>query len=178
MMCLISNLMKNRKRRVDLIIDLITHQCISSQEQLSSLLQAEGFNVTQATLSRDLKLLKTTKVPTDNGGYMYILPDQNHVHDQLLAAGQTRSHGAHVLGFSSIEFSGNMCVIKSRNGYATGLAYDIDLLKCPEILGSVAGSNTIFMVIREGVSHRDALKALSRVLPIDDGMIDQLTPKH
>ncbi len=169
--------MKNRKKRVDLIIDLITNRCISSQEQLSHLLQKEGFNVTQATLSRDLKLLKTTKVPTDNGGYMYILPDQNHVHDQLLAAGQTRSHGAHVLGFSSIEFSGNMCVIKSRNGYATGLAYDIDLLKSPEILGTVAGSNTIFIVIREGVTHRQAMTSLSRVLPIDQAMIDERFPE-
>ena len=168
--------MKNRKKRVDQINDQITNRCISSQEQLSLLLQEQGFNVTQATLSRDLKLLKTTKVPTDNGGYMYILPDQNHVHDQLLAAGQTRSHGAHVLGFSSIDFSGNMCVIKSRNGYATGLAYDIDLLKCPEILGTVAGSNTIFIVLREGVTHRQALTALSRVLPIDQAMIDQITP--
>ena len=170
--------MKNRKKRVDLIIDLITNRCISSQEQLSNFLQEQGFHVTQATLSRDLKLLKTTKVPTDNGGYMYILPDQNHVHDQLLAAGQTRSHGAHVLGFSSINFSGNMCVIKSRNGYATGLAYDIDLMKAPEILGTVAGSNTIFIVLSEGTSHREALTALSRVLPIDQAMIDQMTPEE
>lgn len=169
--------MKNRKKRVDLIIDLITNRCISSQEMLSNLLQEQGFNVTQATLSRDLKLLKTTKVPTDNGGYMYILPDQNHVHDQLLAAGQTRSHGAHVLGFSSIQFSGNLCVIKTRNGYATGLSYDIDLMKCPEILGTVAGANTIFLVIREGVSHRQAMTALSRVLPIDQAMIDEMCPE-
>lgn len=169
--------MKNRKKRVDLIIDLITNRCISSQEQLSNLLQKEGFNVTQATLSRDLKLLKTTKVPTDNGGYMYILPDQNHVHDQLLAAGQTRSHGAHILGFSSIEFSNNICVIKSRNGYASGLAYDIDLMKSPEILGSVAGSNTIIIILKEGITHRQAMIVLSRVLPIDKAMIDERFPE-
>ncbi|MDE5976424.1 MAG: ArgR family transcriptional regulator, partial [Muribaculaceae bacterium] len=63
--------MKNRKKRIDLIIDLIKNQCIGSQEELADILSQKGHQVTQATLSRDLKMLRTTKVPTDRGTYMY-----------------------------------------------------------------------------------------------------------
>ena len=62
--------MKNRKKRINLIIELIRNQCIGSQEELASALAKKGHPVTQATLSRDLKMLKTTKVPTDRGTYM------------------------------------------------------------------------------------------------------------
>ena len=79
--------MKNRKDRIDLMVDLIRNECIGSQEELADRLAQEGFNVTQATLSRDLKMLKTTKVPTDRGTYIYILPDSNTLKDKLLAKG-------------------------------------------------------------------------------------------
>ncbi len=63
--------MKNRKKRVQLMVDLIKNQCIGSQEEMAQLLKEAGFEVTQATLSRDLKMLKTTKVPTDRGGIYF-----------------------------------------------------------------------------------------------------------
>ena len=122
--------MKNRKRRVELIVDLIKNNCIGSQEELSKMLSDNGYNVTQATLSRDLKLLKTTKVPTDRGTYMYILPDSNTIKDKLLASGQLNMNSNYQSGFISLEFSGNIAVIKTRNGYASGLAYDIDMSPC------------------------------------------------
>ena len=77
--------MKNRKQRVELIVELIKNNCIGSQEELATMLAERGYNVTQATLSRDLKMLKTTKVPTDRGTYMYIMPDTNSLKDKLLA---------------------------------------------------------------------------------------------
>ena len=159
--------MKNRKRRVELIVDLIKNNCIGSQEELSKMLSDNGYNVTQATLSRDLKLLKTTKVPTDRGTYMYILPDSNTIKDKLLASGQLNMNSNYQSGFISLEFSGNIAVIKTRNGYASGLAYDIDMSRAPDILGTIAGTDTIFAVMREGLTHEQAREIFSRFLPLD-----------
>lgn len=159
--------MKNRKRRVELIVDLIKNNCIGSQEELSKMLSDNGYNVTQATLSRDLKLLKTTKVPTDRGTYMYILPDSNTIKDKLLASRQLNMNSNYQSGFISLEFSGNIAVIKTRNGYASGLAYDIDMSRAPEILGTIAGTDTIFAVMREGLTHEQAREIFSRFLPLD-----------
>jgi len=160
--------MKNRKRRVELIVDLIKNNCIGSQEELSRRLSESGYNVTQATLSRDLKMLKTTKVPTDRGTYMYILPDSNTIKDKLLASGQMAMSSAYQLGFISISFSGNMAVIKTRNGYAAGMAYDIDISNPPEILGTIAGTDTVFAVMKEGLSHNEMRDVFSRLLPLDE----------
>lgn len=131
------------------------------------MLSDNGYNVTQATLSRDLKLLKTTKVPTDRGTYMYILPDSNTIKDKLLASGQLNMNSNYQSGFISLEFSGNIAVIKTRNGYASGLAYDIDMNRAPEILGTIAGTDTIFAVMREGLTHEQAREIFSRFLPLD-----------
>lgn len=158
--------MKNRKIRVKVIVDLIKNNCIASQEELANMLKERGFKVTQATLSRDLKMLKTTKVPTDRGSYVYILPDSNALKDKLLATGQYDMNANYQSGFVSLEFSGNMAVIKTRNGYAAGLAYDIDMSRAPEILGTIPGSDTIFAVLREGVTHEEAREVFARFLPL------------
>jgi transcriptional regulator of arginine metabolism len=98
---------------------------------------------------------------------MYILPDSNSLKDKLLANGQLEMNANYQIGFISLDFSGNIAVIKTRNGYASGLAYDIDRCNLDEILGTIPGSDTIFAVLREGVSHDEARLALSRVLPLD-----------
>lgn len=161
--------MKNRKKRVEVIVDIINRQCVSSQEELANLLEAEGYKVTQATLSRDLKMLKTTKVPTDKGTYMYMLPDTNVIKDKLLATGQTDlNNNNHQSGFVSLKFSNNIAIIKTRNGYAPGLAYDIDISNVEEIIGTIPGTDTILAVLAEGVSHEKAREVLSRFLPLDN----------
>lgn len=159
--------MKNRRQRVELIVDLIHNQCISSQEQLANLLAQAGYKVTQATLSRDLKMLKTTKVATDMGGYMYMLPDSNSVRDKMLSIGQSNPHDHGVSGFISVEFTNNIGVVKTRNGYASGLAYDIDMMRAPEIIGTIAGANTIFVAFAEDIDHNMKREVLRRLLPLD-----------
>lgn len=159
--------MKNRKERIDRMVDLIRNECIGSQEELADRLAQEGFNVTQATLSRDLKMLKTTKVPTDRGTYIYILPDSNTLKDKLLAKGAVNMAPNFQSGFISLSLSGNMAVIKTRNGYAAGLAYDIDMSHTPEILGTIPGSDTIFAVLSEDVTHERAIEIFKRLLPMD-----------
>lgn len=160
--------MKNRKKRIDVMINLIRTRCIGSQEELANLLALEGYKVTQATLSRDLKMLKTTKVPTDRGTYMYILPDSNSLKDKLLAKGVSDIAPNFQSGFVSMSLSGNIAVIKTRNGYAPGLAYDIDMSKSPQILGTIPGSDTIFAVLREDVTHEEARELFSRLLPVSN----------
>ncbi|MDY2931842.1 MAG: ArgR family transcriptional regulator [Muribaculaceae bacterium] len=157
--------MKNKKSRLQQIVELINNNCIGSQEELSKMLSTKGFMVTQATLSRDLKMLRITKVATDTGGYMYIIPDSNNIQDKLLQSGQMiqKNHSA---SFVSINFSQNIAVIKTRNGYASGLAYDIDMSKTPEILGTIAGADTVFAILREDVTHEQALQVFAKFLPI------------
>lgn len=159
--------MKNRRDRIDVMVDLIKNECIGSQEELAEKLAEKGYRVTQATLSRDLKMLKTTKVPTDRGTYMYMLPDSNSLKDKLLSKGMSSMTPNFQSGFISLQISGNMAVIKTRNGYAAGLAYDIDMSNTPEILGTIPGSDTIFAVLREGVSHKKAMEVFRTLLPLD-----------
>ena len=157
--------MKNKKSRLQQIVELINNNCIGSQEELSKMLSTKGFMVTQATLSRDLKMLRITKVATDTGGYMYIIPDSNNIQDKLLQSGQMIQKN-HRASFVSINFSHNIAVIKTRNGYASGLAYDIDMSKTPEILGTIAGADTVFAILREDVTHEQALQVFAKFLPI------------
>lgn len=159
--------MKNRKKRIEVIVDIINRRCVGSQEELSAELQKAGYKVTQATLSRDLKMLKTTKVPTDRGTYMYMLPDSNVVKDKMLASGQTDIH-KNQSGFVSLTFSHNIAVIKTRNGYAPGIAYDIDISNVPEIIGTIPGTDTIIAVLKEGVTHEKAREVLSNFLPLNN----------
>jgi transcriptional regulator of arginine metabolism len=159
--------MKNKKTRLQLTMELIKSHCISCQDELSRLLAANGFVVTQATLSRDLKVLKATKVATDMGNYMYIIPDSNAIQDRMLSQGQTKIHAGQQASFISLNFSGHCAVIKTRNGYASGLAYDIDMSKTPEILGTIAGADTVFAMLREDVTHEEATKIFARFLPIE-----------
>ncbi|MBQ0119598.1 MAG: arginine repressor [Bacteroidales bacterium] len=156
--------MKKKKSRVQLIVELINGNCISSQSELCEMLLENDVEVTQATLSRDLKTLRATKVPTENGGYMYIIPDSNEIHNKMLEHGQASSTAAHHVGPTSIEFSGNFAVIKTRNGYATGLAYDIDMSHSHEILGTIAGADTVFAILREGVTHDEAKAFFARFI--------------
>ncbi len=162
----VDSFMKNKRARLQVIIDLIRNNCIGSQEELSKILAGKGHKVTQATLSRDLKLLKITKVATDMGGYMYIIPDSNNIQDKMLSAGKTSIKESNVASFVSIQISRNIAVIKTRNGYASGLAYDIDMSRTPEILGTIAGADTLFAVLREDVSQDRALEIFSKFLPI------------
>lgn len=159
--------MKNRKQRIELMVKLIRNKCIGSQDELAAQLAQHGYEVTQATLSRDLKMLKTTKVPTDRGTYVYTLPDSNTLKDKLLARGRMDLNTNYQSGFISLTFSGNIAIIKTRNGYAAGLAYDIDMHEFPEIIGTIPGSDTIFAVIREGVTQAEARKVLATILPLE-----------
>jgi transcriptional regulator of arginine metabolism len=119
--------------------------------------------LTQATLSRDLKQLKVAKAASMSGHYVYVLPNET-MYKRVSTPNSIREM-MKVPGFVSINFSGNMGIIKTRPGYASSIAWNIDNSDIPEILGTIAGDDTIFIVIKEGVSHQQVVEALSDFVP-------------
>ncbi|MDM8208491.1 arginine repressor [Bacteroides gallinaceum] len=155
--------MKNKNSRLDSIKMIISSKEVGSQEELLNELAKEGFQLTQATLSRDLKQLKVAKAASMNGNYVYVLP--NNTMYKRMTDPQRASEMLRHNGFVSIEFSCNIAVIKTRPGYASSLAYDIDMHNFYEIIGTIAGDDTIMLVIRENISRTDVLDALSTIIP-------------
>nr|MDA3834883.1 ArgR family transcriptional regulator [Spirochaetales bacterium] len=126
--------MRERQNRLSKIKDLIRTHRIDSQEMLLDLLTDEGYNVTQATLSRDLKMLKVGKISDGWSGYYYALPENELISESEKSYIQDVRRGV-----LSIEFSKNIGVIKTRQGHADSVALALDILTIPEILGTVAG---------------------------------------
>lgn len=157
--------MKKRKSRLPVIVDILTHNCIGSQEELSKQLAVRGYIVTQATLSRDLKMLRTTKVATDMGGYRYIIADSHNISNEPHAKMQNTIQSSLHPAALSLSVSGNLVVIKTRNGYASGLAYDLDTLQSPHILGTIPGADTVFAVVDERSSRHELYELFSSFLP-------------
>jgi len=157
--------MNSRKLRLPEIIDILTHNIISSQEELSKQLVTRGYITTQATLSRDLKLLKANKVSDDRGGYRYIIGDTTHTYVNRRGRNRMSATSSHS-SVLSIAVTGNLVVIKTRNGYASGLAYDIDTLESELILGTIPGADTVFVAVKEGTSRADLFTLFSSFIPM------------
>ena len=154
--------MKKKADRLDAIKMIISGKEVGSQDELLKALEDEGFEVTQATLSRDLKQLKVAKAANINGKYVYVLP--NNIMYKRTNAQSTSEMLMHS-GFVSLQFPGNLAVIRTRPGYASSMAYDIDNRECADILGTIAGDDTIMMVIREGIPHERIQAFLSGIIP-------------
>ncbi len=154
---------KGKKERLIAIRELVMANQIGSQDELLELLAEKDFVLTQATLSRDLKQLQVAKVPNQHG-YVYILPEMGAV-GKMIQPNLHGSGGLSALGFISIEFSNNLAVIRTRPGYASSIAYDIDVNSPHEILGTVAGDDTILLIPREGYSKAQVISALAEFIP-------------
>lgn len=142
---------------------LISSQELGSQEEVLRALEKEGYRITQATLSRDMKQLKVAKAASMNGKYIYVLPNET-MYKRVPSTASVRDM-LQSTGFRSINFSGNMAVIKTRPGYASSIAYNIDNSDIPEILGTIAGDDTIFIVKRQGVANDEVIEGLRHILP-------------
>ena len=157
--------MKNRNERLMEIRRLISRRHISSQDELMRLLEKQGFELTQATLSRDLKYLKVAKMPDDRTGYVYVLPEREQQTEQANLS-NTSYHG-----FVSIDFAQGMAIVKTLPGHAQSLAYTIDKMNAYEIAGTVAGDDTILIIPRDSVTKSDLVNLLKLKIP---GLIKQL----
>lgn len=155
--------MKIKNSRMEALKMLISSTEMGSQEEVLQALEKEGFKVTQATLSRDLKQLKVAKAASMNGKYVYVLPNETMY--KRISKPRSAAEMLQTSGFRSINFSGNIGVIKTRPGYASSIAYNIDDSDIPEIIGTIAGDDTIFIVIKEGASYEKVIEGLSLVIP-------------
>jgi transcriptional regulator of arginine metabolism len=151
--------MKNRNERLMEIRRLIGSLNISSQEELLRLLEKQGYEMTQATLSRDLKYLKVAKMPDDYAGYVYILPDKDQVVEETELSRQGLS------GLISLDFAQGMAILRTLPGHAGSIAYTIDGLDACEIAGTIAGDDTILLIPRDGVSRSDLVNLLKLRMP-------------
>jgi transcriptional regulator of arginine metabolism len=147
----------NKVNRQIAIKQIIAEQCIGSQEELCEALHGNGFDITQATLSRDLKELAIARVNTPEG-LRYVLNPLNE--ERRLQS---------FIGYEVEQISANesLVVVKTLPGRAQGVAEIIDSLHNPLILGTIAGDNTIF-VTPASVGKTDELAALLRRLTVED----------
>ena len=155
--------MREKDNRLEALRLIISSQQLGSQEELLKALQKEGFQLTQATLSRDLKQLKVAKAATMGGSYVYVLPNET-MYKRVSTPSSVREM-MEIPGFLSIQFSGNMAVIKTRTGYASAIAWNIDNKRIPSVLGTVAGADTIFLAIKEGTMREELIESLRSVIP-------------
>ena len=138
---------------------LIGDRNISSQDELMQLLEEKGFELTQATLSRDLKYLKVAKMPDNDRGYVYILPDKEQALEEVSHTPQGPG------GLISIDYAQGMAIIRTLPGHASSIAYTIDNLNAYEIAGTIAGDDTILLIPRDGVSKTDLVNLLRIRVP-------------
>lgn len=158
----IYSFMSNKKKRLEILQELVTNNTLNNQEDLLNLLHKKGFMVTQATLSRDIKQLKIVKSPDENGNYIYTIP-YNVSSENTFRANEANELIAR--GYISLEFSDKLAVLKTRPGYAMGIASDIDNKASSAILGTIAGDDTILLIPREGVSRKQVIEVLSKFVP-------------
>ncbi|MDR0400363.1 MAG: ArgR family transcriptional regulator [Treponema sp.] len=153
--------MKERKARLKILKSLIKTYHIESQESLLEYLQREGFIVTQATLSRDLKFLKVGKAVNDRGVSVYSLPGEEERQEKVHSAIQD-----FLRGYISIEWSGSIVVIKTYSGHSDSVALAVDNLGLDDVLGTIGGrDNTVFVALRDGISGRDFIKHMKKSIP-------------
>lgn len=152
--------MKERLTRLKTIRKLIKNYRIESQDSLLAYLEKEGFEVTQATLSRDLKLLKVGKIADGNTGYVYTLPGDDERQESEMIYIQD-----FLRGYVSIDWSGNIVVVKTFPGHANTVSNALDNMNMDEILGTVAGDNCLFACLREGVAGDQFMAELKRRIP-------------
>lgn len=155
--------MRIKNNRMEVLKMLISSKELGCQEEVLKALEMEGFQITQATLSRDMKQLKIAKAASMNGKYVYVLPNET-MYKRVSSPSKVKEM-MQTSGFLSINFSGNMVVIKTRPGYASSIAYNIDSSDIPQILGTIAGDDTIFMVKGVGVTNEEVVEGLRHVLP-------------
>ena len=139
--------------RHSMILDIIAHNNIETQEELAEHLQKLGINVTQATVSRDIKELRLLKVLSEDGGYKYATAEHA---EAGISERFIRIFSESVLSMASAN---NLIVIKTLTASANAAAEAIDSLKWPEILGTLAGDNTILVIVQ---SDDDVESVLNR----------------
>jgi transcriptional regulator of arginine metabolism len=150
--------MNQKTQRLATIRKIIRSEMIGSQEELIARLDECGIKITQSTLSRDLKFMNVATVPHKNKGYIYVLPNAAQ-HESNISSNISDN-------ITSLTFSGNLGVLKTKSGYASAISVPIDNIDCPAILGTIAGDNTVLIVLREDANRNQVVEALLHIFPM------------
>ena len=147
-----------KTNRQSKIIEIIQKNEVETQDELSALLEKDGFSVTQATVSRDIRELKLTKIPTAGGRQKYAVitdaPENlSKKYERVLRE-----------GFLSMDMAQNILVIKTVSGMASAVCAAIDAMKMREIVGSIAGDDTIMCAIRTVDDTYAVMKKIRRIV--------------
>ncbi len=147
-----------KSQRHAAIAKLVMNESIETQEDLARMLRSLGYSVTQATVSRDIKEMRLIKILTPEGKYKYATVDnaESDLQDRF-----NRIFSSSVL---SVNSSGNLIVIKTISGSANAAAEAIDSMKWPDVLGTLAGDNTVFIVVKEGRSVIETIKRFQNMM--------------
>ncbi len=146
-----------KESRQSRIIDIVESRIIETQEELTSILLREGFNTTQATISRDIRELKLTKVSTEDGRQKYTIPKGADLevlskYQKVLAA-----------GILSMEAAENLIVIKTVPGVAMAVGAALDNLEINGLMGCIAGDDTLFVVARTKAMSKEVISNIEKV---------------
>lgn len=152
--------MNDRRTRLVQIKKIIRENLVSSQEQLLKVLLENNISVTQATLSRDLKMLNVSKISNEKEGYHYHLPSEKEEKEaeKYLVEDIAR-------GFLSIDFSENLAILKTLPGHANTVAIALDKLEGLPVIGTIAGDDAILLVLKEGSEKETVIDALKNRIP-------------
>ena len=149
-----------KKTRHRKIVEIIEKRDVETQEELAGYLKEAGFTVTQATVSRDIRELKLSKVPTGGGKQKYVIlrQDDSHMGDKYIRVLRD--------GFVSMDMAQNILVIKTVSGMAMAVAAALDALNWKEILGSIAGDDTVMCVARDNEQAQSVAERLKGILKL------------
>lgn len=148
--------MKNRRHAK--ILDIINTNSVDTQEELLSLLKKEGFSVTQATVSRDIKELRLLKTLSSDGQYRYTSAAKNAFDMKSNFQSLFKS------SVSSLDFAENIIVIKTLSGMAQAICTSLDTMEFEGVLGTIAGDDTIFMACKTKDNAKSLVNELKKLL--------------
>ena len=147
-----------KRERHEVVVDLINKYDIETQEELAAYLRQEGFDVTQATVSRDIRELNLSKISAGNGRQKYIIlsNDDTGLGDKYIRVLRD--------GFVSMNMAQNILVIKTVQGMAMAVAAAVDAMKLPEIVGCIAGDDTIMAAIKTVEDTKTVMEKLENII--------------
>ncbi len=150
-----------KKNRHDKIIEIIARNVVETQEQLAALLKDAGYDVTQATVSRDIRQMKLTKQVTEDGKskYVYTTADSDVMQDKYVSVLKA--------GFVSMDLAQNILVMKTVSGMAMALAAALDALNFPQIVGCIAGDDTIMIAIKTNEEAVEIMEEIQNLMNED-----------
>ena len=140
------------------ILEIIERNGMDTQEELAEELKKSGFNVTQATVSRDIKELRLIKILSEDGKYKYAALRE---HDKMLSERLMKIFAESVL---SIDYAGNIIVLKTFAGAAGGACEAIDVFDISEIVGTLAGDDTIFILLRTSDHAEQVIEKFKKLM--------------